>query len=130
VVSSKAKRLGRTKKGLVFNFPAKKAITVTGVQWTGALLTGQEGGVKVVLMSWWTTRGAYATTPRIQEEELLKQCLRQWGNQFLHIFDRAKFEMTHKSCPVSSVYPEQIEFRSSPFDGVKTRQNPESTNYW
>ena len=88
VVSSKAKRLGRTRKGLVFNFPAKKAITVAGVQWTGALIAGMEGGVKVALMSWWTTRGAYATKQRIEEETLLKQCLRQWGNQFLHIFDR------------------------------------------
>jgi|SRR5436190_6424140 hypothetical protein len=38
VVSSKAKRLHRSKKGLVFNFPPKKAITVTGMQWTGALI--------------------------------------------------------------------------------------------
>lgn len=32
VVSSKAKRLHRSRKGLVFNFPPKKAITVTGMQ--------------------------------------------------------------------------------------------------
>ena len=88
VVSSKAKRLNRTRKGLVFNFPAKKAITVTGMQWTGALLTGMQGGVKVALMNWWTTKGDYATQQRIQEEELLKYCMRHWGNQFLHLFDR------------------------------------------
>src|SRR2546430_11360681 len=27
-------------KGLVFNFPPKKAITVAGMQWTGALISG------------------------------------------------------------------------------------------
>jgi hypothetical protein len=36
VVSSKAKRLNRSRKGLVFNFPPRKPITVTGMQWTGA----------------------------------------------------------------------------------------------
>jgi len=30
---------------------------------------------------------------------------------------------------VSSVYPKQLEFRSALFDGIKTRENPESTNH-
>src|SRR5712692_8175299 len=34
-----------------------------------------------------------------------------------------------KSRLISGVYPEQFELRSSLFDGLKTRQNPESTNY-
>src|SRR5215813_15464493 len=38
VVSSKAKRLQRSRKGLVFNFPPKKAIKVAGMQWKGALI--------------------------------------------------------------------------------------------
>jgi DDE family transposase len=88
VVSSKAKRLHRNRKGLVFNFPPKKAITVTGMQWTGALITGMEGMIKVALMSWWTTKGDYATTMRVQEEALLRRCIRQWGDILLHIFDR------------------------------------------
>jgi hypothetical protein len=70
VVSSKAKRLHRSRKGLVFNFPPKKAITVTGMQWTSALLTGLEGTVKVAIMSWWTTRGDYATQMRKHDEEM------------------------------------------------------------
>jgi hypothetical protein len=88
VVSSKAKRLQRSRKGLVFNFPPKKAITVTGMQWTGALVTGMEGLVKVALMNWWTTKGDYAKQLREQEEMLLRKCIRQWGDILLHIFDR------------------------------------------
>lgn len=34
-----------------------------------------------------------------------------------------------KSRLISSVYPEQFKLRLAPFDGVKMRQNPESTNY-
>ncbi len=88
VVSSKAKRLHRSRKGLVFNFPPKKAITVTGMQWTGALITGVEGMIKVALMSWWTTKGEYATNLREHEEAMLRKCVRQWGDILLHIFDR------------------------------------------
>lgn len=88
VISSKAKRLQRSKKGVVFNFPPKKAITVTGMQWTGALLTGLEGTVKIAVMSWWSTRGGDARKLREQQELLLRKVIRQWGDQLLHIFDR------------------------------------------
>jgi hypothetical protein len=88
VVSSKAKRLNRSRTGLVFNFPPRKPITVTGMQWTGALLTGMERMIHVALMSWWRTKGDDATRLRTQEEALLRKCVRQWGNMLLHIFDR------------------------------------------
>lgn len=88
VVSSKAKRLTRIKKGLVFNFPAKKPVSVTGMQWTGALISGMEGQVKVAVMNWWSTKGIEAVHLREQEEKLLRICVRQWGDQLLHIFDR------------------------------------------
>ncbi len=88
VVSSKAKRLNRTRKGFVFNFPPKKAITVTGMQWTGALIAGMEGLPKVAIMRWWTTKGDYATNLRKAEEEVLRTCLRKWGDLLLYIFDR------------------------------------------
>ncbi len=88
VVSSKAKRLNRSRKGLVFNFPPRKAVTVTGMQWTSALITGMEGRIKVALMSWWATKGDYATQLRTQEEAMLRTCVRQWGDRLLHIFDR------------------------------------------
>ena len=88
VVSSKAKRLQRSKKGLVFNFPPRKPITVAGMQWTGALITGMEGMIKVAVMSWWTTKGEYAIRLREQEEAMLRRCVRQWGDILLHLFDR------------------------------------------
>jgi hypothetical protein len=88
VVSRKAKRRYRSKRGLVFNFPPKKAVTVAGMQWTGALITGMEGLVKVAWMSWWTTKGDHATHLRAQEEAMLRTCVRQWGHLLLHIFDR------------------------------------------
>jgi Transposase DDE domain len=88
VVSSKAKRLNRSRKGLVFNFPPQKAITVTGMQWTGALIAGMQGIPKVAIMRWWTTRGDYATNLRKYEEEVLRSCVRKWGDILLYIFDR------------------------------------------
>src|SRR6266536_436068 len=88
VVSSKAKRLQRSKKGLVFNFPPRKPITVAGMQWTGALITGMEGMIKVAVMSWWNTKGEYAIRLREQEEAMLRRCVRQWGDILLHLFDR------------------------------------------
>lgn len=88
VVSSKAKRLHRSKKGVTFNFPPKKAITVTGMEWTGAIITGMEGRIKVAVMSWWTKKGDYATKLREHQEKLLRQVVRQWGDLPLHIFDQ------------------------------------------
>ena len=88
VVSSKAKRLNRSSKGLVFNFPPRKPVTVAGMQWTGARMAGMEGMIHVALMSWWSTKGADATKLRAQEEALLRTCVRQWGDILLHIFDR------------------------------------------
>ena len=88
VISSKAKRLSRTRRGLVFNMPAGKPITVTGMQWTGALIAGMEGIVQVAMMSWWTTKGDYAIKQREKEEEMLRRVVRKWGNIFIHVFDR------------------------------------------
>jgi hypothetical protein len=88
VISSKAKRLNRSRKGLVFNMPAAKPIMVTGMQWSGALIAGMEGTVKVAMMSWWTTKGDYMTKLRIQEEEMLRVCARKWGDLLVYVFDR------------------------------------------
>ena len=46
------------------------------------------GTVKVALMSWWTTKGEYETKLRKQEEELLRRCVRKWGDLLIHVFDR------------------------------------------
>ena len=88
VVSAKAKRLHHWKKGVTFNFPPKKAITVTGMEWTAALITGMEGTIKVAVMSWWTKRGEYATKLREEQERLLRKVIRKWGDSLLHIYDQ------------------------------------------
>jgi hypothetical protein len=88
VTSSKAKRLNRSRKGLVFNMPASRPIMVIGMQWTSALIAGMEGIPKVAVMSWWTTKGDYATKLRQQEETLLRKCVRKWGDILIHVFDR------------------------------------------
>jgi len=88
VISSKAKRLGRSRRGHVFNMPAVRPVMVTGMHWTGALIAGLEGIPKVALMSWWTTKGDYATKTRKQEEEMLRKCVRKWGDILVHVFDR------------------------------------------
>lgn len=84
----KAKRLNRNRKGLVFNLPPKKAVTVPGMQWTGALIAGLEGIPKVAIMRWWTTKGDYAEQLRAGEEKVLRACVRKWGELLLYIFDR------------------------------------------
>ena len=88
VISSKAKRLNCSKKGQVFNMPAARPVMVTGMHWTGAFIAGLEGIPKIALMSWWTTKGTYATQTRNQEEEMLGTCIRKWGDLLLHVFDR------------------------------------------
>ena len=43
VVSSKAKRLRKSSKGVVYNVQGGKPITVAGMHWIGALITGMDG---------------------------------------------------------------------------------------
>ena len=88
VISSKAKRLNRSKKGQVLNLPAARPVMVTGMHWTGAFIAGLEGIPKRAGMSWWTTKGTYATHTRNQEEEMLRKCIRKWGDLLVHVFDR------------------------------------------
>ena len=47
-----------------------------------------EGIVQVAMMSWWTTKGDYATKQREKEEEMLRKIVRKWGNTLIHVFDR------------------------------------------
>lgn len=88
VLSSKAKRLNRSRKGLLFNQPALGPIRVMGMEWTGRILTGLEGIPKLALMRWWTTRGDYAEKLREKEEEVLRVLVRTWGPLLTMVFDR------------------------------------------
>src|SRR5258708_4234908 len=88
VLSSKAKRRSRTKRGLVFNWPAPRPVRVMGMQWTAALIVGMQGLPHLALSRWWTTKGVFATRLRDTEEEALRVCLRKWGPLLVHVFDR------------------------------------------
>jgi hypothetical protein len=59
VLSSKAKRRSRTKRGLVFNWPAPRPVRVMGMQWTAALIVGMQGLPHLALSRWWTTKGVF-----------------------------------------------------------------------
>jgi len=43
VLSSKAVRRGRTKRGFVFHWPALRPVWVMGMQWTASVLVGMQG---------------------------------------------------------------------------------------
>jgi hypothetical protein len=88
VLSSKAKRRSRTKRGLVFNWPAPRPIRVMGMQWTAALIVGMAGLPHLAVTRWWTTKGIFAAMLRDTEEELVRLCLRKWGPLLVHVFDR------------------------------------------
>jgi hypothetical protein len=88
VLSSKAKRTNRSRKGLLFNMPSFRPIRVIGMQWTGTIITGLEGIPKIARMSWWTTKGAYAEKLREKEEEMIRILMRKWGPLLTFVFDR------------------------------------------
>jgi hypothetical protein len=88
VLSSKAKRLTRSRKGLLFNQPALRPIRVMGMEWTGTIITGLEGIPKLAVMRWWTTKGDYAEKLREKEQEVLRVLVRTWGTLLTMVFDR------------------------------------------
>jgi len=88
VLSSKAKRRQRTKRGLVFNWPAQRPVRVMGMQWTAALIAGMQGLPHLAVTKWWTTKGVFAAKLRDTEEEALRICVRKWGPLLVHVFDR------------------------------------------
>jgi hypothetical protein len=88
VLSSKAKRRGRTKRGLLFNWPAARPVRVMGMQWTAGLIAGMQGIPSLAVSKWWTTKGDFATKLRETEEELLRLAVRKWGGILVHVFDR------------------------------------------
>lgn len=78
VLSSKAKRRQRSKRGLVFNWPAPRPIRVMGMQWSAGLIAGMQGLPHLAVTRWWTTKGVFATKLRDVEEELLRVTVRKW----------------------------------------------------
>lgn len=88
VLSSKAKRKSRTKRGLVFNWPTLRPVRVMGMQWTAAVIVGMAGLPHLAMSRWWTTKGVFATREREVEEDLLRVAIRNWGPLLVHVFDR------------------------------------------
>jgi hypothetical protein len=88
VLSSKAKRRQRTKRGLVFNWPAPRPVRVMGMQWTAALIAGMQGLPHLAVTRWWSTKGIFASKLRDTEEEALRVTVRKWGPLLVHVFDR------------------------------------------
>ena len=87
VVSAKAKRLKRIRKGY-YNPPGGPPVIVPGLNWLGLLLIGSSGPPVLAAMRWWTNRGARAEEKRAVELSLLEKCTAAWGASVLHIFDR------------------------------------------
>lgn len=87
VRSSKARRLKRIRKGF-YNPPGGPPICVAGLNWLGVLVVGRTGAPSVAAMRWWTKRGPRTSTHRDEMQPLLKQCVRSWGKQVVHVFDR------------------------------------------
>lgn len=88
VVSSKAKRLRKSRKGVVSNVQGGKPITGAGMHWIGAVITGMDGLAFVAIMDWWTTKGKYATKQRNQEALLRSLRIGKGGQLGIHVFDR------------------------------------------
>jgi hypothetical protein len=88
--SSRVKRSdgSRTKRGLVFNWPAPRPVRVMGMPWTAGLIVGMAGLAHLAVTRWWTTKGIFATKLRDTEEELLRVTVRKWGCLLVHVFDR------------------------------------------
>jgi hypothetical protein len=87
VVSAKAKRLKRIRKGY-YNPPGGPPVVVPGLNWLGLLLSGTGSAPVLAAMRWWTNRGERAEEQREVERSLLEKCSAAWGKAVLHIFDR------------------------------------------
>ena len=88
VLSSKAKRRSRTKRGVIFNWPAARPVRVMGMQGTAALSAGMQGLPHLAVTRWWTTKGVFATKLRDAEEELVRVTVRKGGPLLVQVCDR------------------------------------------
>lgn len=86
VRSSRARRLGRTRKHL-FN-QVLVPIRVPGLEWEQTLLVGKSGVPIIGEMCWWQRqKGEAGQHFRIQEGMVIR-ATRRWGSQVLQVFDR------------------------------------------
>lgn len=87
VRSATGRRLRRYRKG--FSLPPNgPPILVPGLHWHGISVLGMQGPPTLACLDWWTTRGPYASEPRVLEQQLLLRCQLAWGDTVIHIWDR------------------------------------------
>lgn len=87
VLSSKAKRLKKYKKG-IYNERGGKPVTVLGMEWTGVILVGAKGIPTLVKMAWWSRSGENATKQKKVEGAILLKIAHSWHQWVLHVCDR------------------------------------------
>src|SRR5260370_22258994 len=85
-----AKRRQRTKRGLVFNWPAPRPVRVMGIQWTAELIPGMQGLPHLAVTKCCTTKGAFSTRLRDTEEEAVRICVRKWAPLIVHVVHRSQ----------------------------------------
>jgi hypothetical protein len=88
VISSKAKRLTRTKRGKVFNEHHARPVMVTGMHWKAALIAGIRDLPVVALMQWGTTKGDYAKNQNEEERDIFRKLVYKWNTLVIHVCDR------------------------------------------
>ena len=87
VRSSKARRLSRIKPGY-YNPPTGRPVFVPGMNWLQILVTGMKGAPALAHTRFWTTRGEAKTTQREEEQQVLREVAKRWGNLVIHLWDR------------------------------------------
>ncbi|MFW6195462.1 MAG: hypothetical protein ACOC5M_02960 [Chloroflexota bacterium] len=87
VRSSKAARIKRIKPGF-FTPPGGPPVFVPGMQWLTVMIAGMQGPPALAAMRWWSSRGKLASDRTTQTASLLEVCVRGWGRQVVHVFDR------------------------------------------
>jgi hypothetical protein len=87
VRSSKSRRLMRIKKGY-YNPPTERPVFVPGLNWLQIVVTSLDGAPALAHIHFWTTRGDAKTTKREEEQQLLRDLSRRWGQSVIHLWDR------------------------------------------
>ncbi len=108
VRSSKSRRLARPRRGFGGGPPPARPITVPGIHWLAATLTGLSGATLLACCRWWSPTAPPTTAPpttapgvadaelhgqhaqgqTATEGQLVRDLMRRWGRQVLFVADR------------------------------------------
>lgn len=87
VRSSKAARKLRIKPGYAYP-PTHRPVFVPGLPMAALVVAGMHGPPVLAHLTFWTRRGAQATTHADVTAQLFVACVRRWGSRLLHVLDR------------------------------------------